>query len=321
MEWVETTGATVADALDAALDQLGVHDDEVEYQVLQEPKAGLFGRLGGNPARIRARVKPISREKPGDRQRGSRGRAPRRNGPNKRSSGSKAAPEAANAAVPSAPADTDDASAPSGNGGSAGSGSGSSRSRSRRRGGRGRSGSGSKPLPAGSGSEGGEAPQKGSSDVEIQEIPIGEQADAADEFVRGLLDAASIEAEVTVRIEEDAVLVDVEGDDLGVLVGPKGVTLRAIEDLVRTIVQRRTDGHGARIHVDVGGYQAKRRAALEQFSRNIAERVQESGNEVALEPMPPADRKVVHDTVATIDGVSTVSEGEEPRRRVVIRPA
>jgi spoIIIJ-associated protein len=157
--------------------------------------------------------------------------------------------------------------------------------------------------------------------VETEEIPIGEQADAADEFVRGLLAAASISAQVSVRIDEDTVLVDVEGDDLGVLVGPKGVTLRAIEDLVRTIVQRRTDGHGARIHVDVGGYQAKRRAALEKFSRDVATRVQESGNEVALEPMPPADRKVVHDTVSEIDGVTTISEGEEPRRRVVVRPA
>src|SRR6478672_12014651 len=259
MEWVETTGATVAAALDAALDQLGVHDDEVEYQVLQEPKAGLFGRLGGNPARIRARVKPISREKPGDRQRGGRGRPLRRNGPNKRSSGAKPAPQAADGGATSAAVGVDAGSTPSDNGGA--SGSGSSRSRSRRRGGRGRSGSGSKALTGGSESEGGEAPQKGRSDVETQEIPIGEQADAADEFVRGLLDAASISAEVSVRIEEDAVLVDVDGDDLGVLVGPKGVTLRAIEDLVRTIVQRRTDGHGAGIHVDVGGYQAKRRAA------------------------------------------------------------
>ena len=322
MEWVETTGATVADALDAALDELGVDDDEVEYQVLQEPKAGLFGRLGGNPARIRARVKPVSREKPGDRQRGGRGRPPRRNG-GKKGSGTKASETASGAGVGAA-----SGSAPSGNGGPTGSGggstSGSSRSRSRRRGGRGRSGGGSNAnatTNAGSGSEGGQAPRKGSSDVETQEIPIGEQADAADEFVRGLLDAASISAEVSVRIEEDAVLVDVEGDDLGVLVGPKGVTLRAIEDLVRTIVQRRTDGHGARIHVDVGGYQAKRRAALEQFSRDLARRVVESGNEVALEPMPPADRKVVHDTVSAIDGVTTVSEGEEPRRRVVIRPA
>jgi spoIIIJ-associated protein len=321
MEWVETTGATVADALDAALDQLGVHDDEVEYQVLQEPKSGLFGRLGGNPARIRARVKPVSREKPGDRQRGGRGRPPRRNGANKRSSGAKST--GGDPASDSGKTDGAATAAASGTGGSSGggSGSGSSRSRSRRRGGRGRSGSGSGSGTSGSGSQGGGEPQKGRSQVEIEEIPIGEQADAADEFLRGLLDAASIPAEVTVRIEEDAVLVDVEGDDLGVLVGPKGVTLRAIEDLVRTIVQRRTDGHGARIHVDVGGYQAKRRAALEKFTRDVAGRVQESGNEVALEPMPPADRKVVHDTVAEIDGVTTISEGEEPRRRVVIRPA
>jgi len=320
MEWVETTGATVADALDAALDQLGVHDDEVEYQVLQEPKSGLFGRLGGNPARIRARVKPVSREKPGDRQRGSRGRPPRRNGANKRSSGAKST--GGDAASDTRKTDGAATTAASGSGGASGGGSGSgpSRSRSRRRGGRGRSGSGSGSGTSGSGSQGGGEPQKGSSQVEIEEIPIGEQADAADEFLRGLLDAASIPAEVTVRIEEDAVLVDVEGDDLGMLVGPKGVTLRAIEDLVRTIVQRRTDGHGARIHVDVGGYQAKRRAALEKFTRDVAGRVQESGNEVALEPMPPADRKVVHDTVAEIGGVTTISEGEEPRRRVVIRP-
>src|SRR5262245_4720287 len=94
MGWVETTGAPVAAALDAALDELGVDDDEVEYQVLQEPKAGLFGRLGGNPARIRARVKPVSREKPGDRQRGGRGRPPRRNG-GKKGSGAKATQETA----------------------------------------------------------------------------------------------------------------------------------------------------------------------------------------------------------------------------------
>src|SRR6476660_2841271 len=113
MEWVETTGATVAAALDAALDELGVHEDEVEYQVLQEPKSGLFGRLGGNPARVRARVKPVSREKPGDRQRGGRGRPPRRNGGNKRSSGAKTAPDAdASGAQAQAAA----ASAPSGNG-------------------------------------------------------------------------------------------------------------------------------------------------------------------------------------------------------------
>lgn len=153
-----------------------------------------------------------------------------------------------------------------------------------------------------------------------EDVPIGEQADVAEEFMRGLVAAFGVPADVTVRIEEDVVLVDVDGADLGLLVGPKGATLRAVEDLVRTVVQRRTDGHGARIHVDVAGYQAKRRAALEQFARGLATRVIEGGQELALEPMPAADRKVVHDTVATIPGVTTTSEGEEPRRRVVLRP-
>lgn len=309
MEWVETTGRTVAAALDAATDQLGVDENEVEYQVIQEAKAGLFGKVGGKPARIRARVKPISREKPGDRQRSGRGRQPRRN--DRKRSGASLPASSAGGSKPqeeSTPvAAGPDTARESGEAGATKS------NRSRRGGGRGR-GAGA------SGKDSGTVPQKGN-DVSIEEIPIGEQADAADEFMRGLLDAVGLPAEVAVRIEEDTVLVDVEGADLGVLVGPKGATLRAIEDLVRTIVQRRTDGHGARIHVDVGGYQAKRRAALEQFTQGLTERVLSSGAEVALEPMPAADRKIVHDTVGEIDGVTTVSEGEEPRRRVVIRPS
>ncbi len=80
MEWVETTGSSIELALDAALDELGVDEDEVEFEVLEQPKAGLFGRIGANPARIRARVKPLSREKPGERNRGRGGRQGRRNG-------------------------------------------------------------------------------------------------------------------------------------------------------------------------------------------------------------------------------------------------
>lgn len=319
MEWVETTGPTVEAALDAALDELGVEEDEAEFEVLEEAKAGLFGRLGGNPARIRARVKPLSREKPGDRGRGRGGRSPRKNGGRSRAgsgggSGSGGAkPRAEERAAPStpvaAPADADAGTKVDGAATSAGAPAGSSGNRRRRRG-RGRSGSGS-----------GQRPQEENDVTTTEEVPIGEQADVADEFMRGLIAAFGVPAEVSVRIEEDVVLVDVEGEDLGLLVGTKGATLRSIEDLVRTVVQRRTDGHGARIHVDIAGYQAKRRAALEKFAADLAQRVLESGQELALEPMPAADRKVVHDTVAEIDGVVTVSEGEDPRRRVVLRPA
>ncbi len=320
MEWVETTGTTVAVALDAALDELGVDEDEVEFVILQEAKSGLFGRLGAQPARIRARVKPISREKPGERNRGRSGKPGRRNsGRSGSGSGSRGGSGGGGRASTKAavtggadqqaiePKDTPEGSDnPTSGNGAVPARSGNRRRRSR---GRGTSGSGQRPQE-----------ESDVSTTTAEEVPIGEQADVADEFMRGLIAAFGLPAEVSVRIEEDVVLVDVEGDDLGFLVGPKGATLRAIEDLVRTVVQRRTDGHGARIHVDVAGYQAKRRAALEKFAAGIAARAIESGKELALEPMPAADRKVVHDTIAGIDGVTTISEGEEPRRRVVLRP-
>jgi spoIIIJ-associated protein len=301
MEWVETTGRTVEDALDAALDELGVDEEEVEYEVLEEPRGGLLGR---KDARVRARVKPLSREKPGDRRRrsgtGDRGRSRGgrpsggRGGGSGRGRGGGSRPE------PGAPRD-DDRGEPSG------SPSGGA-PRRRRRGGRER-------RPAN-----GESTTKREDDVSETEVPVEDQARAAEEFTRGLVDAFGADASVQAKIDEENVLVDVTGGDLGLLVGPKGATLQAIEELVRTVVQRRTEGHGTRINVDVAGYRAKRREALEGFVRGLADKVRESGKDQALEPMSASDRKIVHDAIAPLDGVTTVSEGEDPRRRVVVRP-
>ena len=105
------------------------------------------------------------------------------------------------------------------------------------------------------------------------------------------------------------------------LIGPRGQTLSAIQELTRTVAQRKVAEGQPRIVVDVAGYRKDRREALERFTRDVAAQVVASGVVRVLEPMPPADRKVVHDTVNSIDGVSTSSEGEEPRRRVVIQPA
>src|SRR5207237_9391396 len=109
---------------------------------------------------------------------------------------------------------------------------------------------------------------------------------------------ASVEAKVAA--EDSNVMVEIKGENLGLLVGPKGATLHALEELVRTVVQRQTGGHGVRINVDVAGYRAKRRAALEEFTRSIAARVGETGRSQALEPMSAPDREVVHDVVARI---------------------
>ena len=105
-------------------------------------------------------------------------------------------------------------------------------------------------------------------DEQVDDISVDEQADQAVEFTRGLVEAFGAKAEVASHLEdEDTVLVDVTGDNLGLLVGPRGATLAAVEELVRTVVQRQTGGHGARVHVDVAGYRAKRREALSEFAR------------------------------------------------------
>jgi len=287
MEWVETTGKTVTDALDAALDTLGVDEDEVEYEVLEEGRGGFLGR---REARVRARVRPISREKPGERQRRSR----------------RGREAAAGGRSPKAP------TAAAGNGGRGGGGQ---QSRPRKR----QGGERAPRSNAPSGDRGGR--KEPTMEETVSEVSVEEQAHEAETFTRGLVDAFGAPAQVATIIDDDGgVLVDVTGSDLGLLVGPRGATLQAIEELVRTVVQRRTEGHGTRINVDVAGYRARRREALAHFAEELAGKVRESGRDQALEPMPPADRKVVHDTIAELEGVTTVSEGEEPRRRVVVRP-
>jgi spoIIIJ-associated protein len=121
--------------------------------------------------------------------------------------------------------------------------------------------------------------------------------------------------------EEGAIELDVTGSDLGLLIGPKGATLQAVQELSRSVLQRAHPGEvHARVRVDVGGYRQRRREALERFVRQVADDVKASGVQKALEPMSPPDRKVVHDTVNEIEGVHTISEGEDSRRRVVILP-
>ena len=127
--------------------------------------------------------------------------------------------------------------------------------------------------------------------------------------------------QVTVeRRDGGGVTLSVAGPDLGLLIGPKGQTLAALQELTRTVVQRRLGARSGPLLVDVAEYRRTRRAALERFATEVADKVKQAGVATALEPMVPADRKVVHDTVNAIDGVTTTSEGEEPHRRVVIMP-
>jgi spoIIIJ-associated protein len=153
-------------------------------------------------------------------------------------------------------------------------------------------------------------------------MTLEEQGEVARDFLQGLLEQYGFQGSVGTRVvDEETIEVAATGSDLGLLVGPRGSTLAAIQDVTRTVVQRHFPSKTDRILVDVAGYREKRAAALKRFSEQIASEVIESGSERALEPMSPADRKVVHDSVNTIEGVATRSEGEDPHRYIVISPA
>ncbi len=302
MEWIEVTARSIDEAKELALDRLGVVEAELEFEVLEEPRTGFLARLGRSEARIRARVKPVSREKPGDRRQ-RRGRKPNER-PNRSEGGSRKSSPAGDAGDGSPAAERDGARR-------------SSRSRGRGRGGT------TKPSTS---SRSAETTKNAETTTEADAVSeatlsIEEQAAAAAKFTEELVGNFGLTARVSSRVVEDDIEVNVEGDGLGVLVGPRGVTLQALEELTRAVLQHVAGGHSARLHLDVSGYRERRRTALAEFAVGIAREVAASGEERELEPMHAPDRKVVHDAVADVDGVSTTSEGEDPRRRVVIRPA
>jgi spoIIIJ-associated protein len=113
----------------------------------------------------------------------------------------------------------------------------------------------------------------------------------------------------------------VHGKELGLLVGPRGTTLQAVQDLARVASQRRLGDHDTRLRVDIGGYRERRREALGKFATQMSDEVKASGVARVLEPMTSADRKVIHDTLSEVEGIATRSEGDDPYRRVIIAPA
>ena len=292
MEWVETTGKTIEEAISAALDQLGVDETEVEYEVLDEPKAGLFGRVRGE-ARVRARVKPTTpRAKDDRRRKPAKAGAPEAVATAPTAKVSKAV--AKSAAKTTTPAVDSPTEAPAKK----------SASRSRA----------ASPAASSNGVEQDRGPREA--------VALDDVASSATSFLAGFFAAADLDVEITTRrIDDETLEVRVDGQGLGVLVGPKGATLLALQELVRTHVHHSTGGRSGRLMLDVAGYREKRRAALIAFTQQVAQAVIESGERRAMEPMTAVDRKVIHDAVHDIDGVASISEGEDPDRRVVLIPA
>jgi len=284
MEWVEITATTIEDAKALALDRLGIDDGDAEFEIVEEPKAGLFGRTRGD-ARVRARIKPNSVRAKADRRdrrgkpAGERTAKPRQERTERSDRGER-------------------------------------QERSDR-------GPRKERAPRQARAERAERPERAprAERTPREDLPPVDPTTVsavATTFLEGLVSAAGLKGSVSAKVEGENIDIDVLGDDLGFLVGTKGATLLALQDLTRVVSQRRLGDHETRLRVDVAGYREKRREALSRFALKVAADVKTSGQARALEPMNSSDRKIVHDALTEVEGISTRSEGSDPFRRVVV---
>jgi len=361
MEWVETTAKSVEEAKNQALDQLGVAEDDAEIVVLDEPRAGLFGRVRGE-ARVRARVRPTTPRPKLERRDRKKGKGDKVEAASSESTadgeqapaasrGRAASEAAAGDAAPKAPrtrkpkaapatpvsaADAqrdafdvfeDSAGTASGAADGTDESSGDDRPARAPRSGRQRK-DGARAANAASANQDQSSRDRSSKDqsskdqsskeIIVDAEQVGEEARV---FVQGVVDAFGLAGTAAVRRDGDDLEVTVDGSDLGLLVGPRGSTLQALQELARVAAQRRLGDHDTRLRVDVGGYRERRKEALTRFAHQVADQVIADGTAKRLEPMSSSDRKVIHDVLSEVDGVVTRSEGDDPRRCVVIAPA
>ncbi len=309
MEWVETTAKSIEEAKDQALDKLGVDESEAQFEILEEPTKGLFGRTRGE-ARVRARIEPKAPRSKDDRRdkRGRKrsGRKPAGDGGNRNDNQSRSGATGGTKGGGRTKAATNDLAEAGDKPAAKNRNSNQQSDRPKgekadgNRGGKRRSG-GQKP----------DRQQKEESSME-------DVRDCVDSFLNGLTTAFGIETDVTLDTDDEEIRAQIEGKH-GLLLGPKARTLDAIQELTRVTAQR-TAPSSIRIKVDVGGYREARREALISFAAKAADKAAAEGVEISLDPMTSADRKIVHDALTDHGAVTTRSAGTDPRRFVVVVP-
>ncbi|MDL5154854.1 protein jag [Actinomycetospora termitidis] len=159
----------------------------------------------------------------------------------------------------------------------------------------------------------------GEGETSTQDVLVRE-GDIAGDYLERLLDILDFDGDIDLDVEAGRAIVSIDGGkDLEKLVGQRGDVLEALQELTRLAVQQST-GTRNRLMLDIAGWRSHRRSELTDLGRRTAEEVRDSGESQKLRPMTPFERKIVHDAVAAVDGVHSESEGEEPRRRVVVLP-
>jgi spoIIIJ-associated protein len=268
MESVEVSAKSVDEAIDIALEELGLKRSQVEIEILSAGKPGLFG-IGGEQARVRVTALEEGTARP-------------------------MAPEGEEQPPPGPPPPA-------------------ARRPSRERdGGRGA------PTEIAIGEE--------AEDIEVKPLDSEEVVLAAD-YLTQLLEMMQVEAGVNVRAPETAAdghgrvsaVLDVEGDDLGLLIGRRGVTLASLQYMINLMVSRKLNSR-VLVSVDVEHYRRRREESLLGLARRMADRVGRSGRSITLEPMPAAERRIIHLALADDEAVTTGSVGQGDARKVAIYP-
>ena len=164
-----------------------------------------------------------------------------------------------------------------------------------------------------------EVTEKASMKREIVTVRVTEEAKSAVEgFLADTLKAMGMEVELTSVIEEDGSLtVDMKGENMGILIGKRGQTLDSLQYLANRVANKHQDGY-VRVRLDTENYRARREETLKHLAKNIAHKVKRNRRPVALEPMNPYERRIIHSALQSDPYVTTHSEGEEPYRKVVV---
>lgn len=267
-KWIETTGKTEDEAINAALSALGLDRDDVSVEIIDRAKSGFLG-IGGSPAKVRVSYEvpdeigavPVAEEKPRREDRPRREERPRRE--------------------PKEPAQ----------------------------------------RPVEREKEQNAAPVAPRRSVET--TPVGEEDETGLQirgFLSGLMEHMGIAAQIDIGVTaEGNYRVTLAGDNMGAVIGRRGETLDAVQQLTSYSVNRGRSGR-VRIHIDAENYRAKREESLERLALRTAEKVKKSRRSFTLESMNAYERHVVHTALQEVPGVVTQSTGVEPNRRVVVLP-
>lgn len=275
----EARGATVDEAVQRARAELGLTDEEATVEVLAEGRKGLFG--GGRRAHVRVTARDVSDEEH--------------------------PPQAAASSTDSTTPDEEDGVADTDTDTEA-------------------TDTEATDAPDEAGDQGDDRASRDAPAADGEELTpeermdqLDEEAELAADFVEGLLDRFDLPGDLEIEVHEDQAFVNLQDIDSGILIGRRGATLEALQELVRSAVQRQTERR-AHVRVDVEGYKARHTEKLRDKCRDAIAQVRETGEPFRLEPMDAYERKLMHNLVARTGGVTSVSEGHEPKRRVVIHP-